>query len=78
MSQVLSLDEDTYAMIEAYAKNQHCSLTTAVRRLLIGIGPQSGKMTSFVGVADYQLPARSLKVRADLDLTKLAHADEDG
>ena len=34
MPQALPVDDDTYALVAAYAKQQHCSLNAAIRKLV--------------------------------------------
>lgn len=43
MLHALPLDDDTYAVIAAYAKEQHCSLAGAVRKLVAKAAPAPHK-----------------------------------
>ncbi len=48
-----------------------------VEQIVKGLLSMRAKGTGARQSGRYQLPARSLGVRPDLDLTKLAHADEE-
>ena len=48
-----------------------------VEQIVKGLLSTRSKGTGACGPVRYQLPARSLGARPELDLTKLAHADED-
>ena len=48
-----------------------------VEQIVKGLLLMRAKGTGAGGPVRYQLPARSLGVRPELDLTKLAHADEE-
>ena len=48
-----------------------------VEQIVKGLLSMRAKGTGAGGTVRYQLPARSLGVRPELDLTKLAHADEE-
>ena len=67
----------TAEQLDQFLSEADPATAKTVEQIVKGLLSMRAKGTGAGGTVRYQLPARSFGARPELDLTKLAHADEE-